>query len=176
MRRLLDQFARWTAGLLAGLAVLVLLGYGVLLAAGYRPVAVYSGSMEPTLGVGSLAVVKPVPADELQVGDVITFSHPYLPGRLVTHRIVEIAPRGDAGGRAFRTKGDANPRRDPWAVALPGDAGRVSFEVPFAGYAFVYLKTREARTALLVAVALFVLIGLLRRIWSVPTAPAGKAA
>jgi signal peptidase len=132
--------------------------------------------MEPTLGVGSLAIVEPAPAADLRVGDVITFSHPYAPGRLVTHRIVEVAPKSEAGGRAFFTKGDANAQRDPWTVALPDGAGRLAFELPVAGHAFVYVKTREARTVLLAAVALIVLTALLRRIWSTPTARSGSAA
>lgn len=132
-------------------------------ALGFRPLAVYSGSMEPTLPVGSLMVVQAVPAADVAVGDVITFAHPYAPGALVTHRVVEIVERPE--GRAYRTKGDANPARDPWTIALPGDVGRLRADVPYAGWALVYARTREVRSALLAVACLALLLTLLRRIW-----------
>jgi signal peptidase I len=161
---LASTIGRWTAGLLAGLAVLAVLAYVGLFAAGYRPVAVYSGSMVPTIPVGGLAFVKPTPSSSVRPGDVITFSDPYVPGRIVTHRIVRIIPRsGRPAG--FRTKGDANLARDPWTVELPGRVGLYRFNVPYAGYALVYARTREVRTLLiLISTALF--LGLaLRAIW-----------
>jgi signal peptidase I len=164
MRRRLGTIAKGTAGLLCGLAVLGALAYAALLLAGYRPVVVYSGSMEPELGVGSLALVKSVPSESVRVGDVITFVDPYQPGRLVTHRVVEAVERLE-GGLAYRTKGDANAHRDPWAIALPAQAGRTAFDVPYVGYALWYAKTREARTLLIVLVAAFTLFWLLGRIW-----------
>ncbi len=164
MKMRLKTVLKRTAGLATGLAVLTALLYGTLFAVGYRPVAVYSGSMEPDLAVGSLAFVQRVPSDEIDVGDVITFSDPYQPGRLVTHRVVETAERPE-GGLAYRTKGDANLERDPWTIALGEQGGRVAFDVPYAGYALWYAKTREARTALIVLVAGLVLVALLRSIW-----------
>src|ERR671915_499573 len=89
MRRRLGTIAKGTAGLLSGLAVLSALAYGALVLGGYRPVVVYSGSMEPELGVGSVALVKSVPSASVEVGDVITFADPYQPGRLVTHRVAK---------------------------------------------------------------------------------------
>jgi signal peptidase I len=157
--------ARRTAGLATGLAVLAALAYGGLFAAGLRPVAIYSGSMEPRLPVGALAAVEPVAANDIRVGDVITFSDPKVRGRLVTHRVVEILQREDGRGLAVRTKGDANPTRDPWTIALPHGAGRVEHVVPWLGYAAVYAQTREVRTALVLALALLLLTALLRSIW-----------
>ena len=43
----LTTVLRRTAGLFTGLAVLAAVAYLTLFLAGYRPVAVYSGSMEP---------------------------------------------------------------------------------------------------------------------------------
>jgi signal peptidase I len=172
MRRSLRTVTRVTAGLLAGSVVLLVAAYAGLIVAGYRPVAVYSGSMVPSLRVGSLAVDRPIDAQKVRVGDVITFSDPYVDGRLVTHRVVAIISTKQ--GPAYRTKGDANPDRDPWTIRLTGEVGRVSFSIPFAGYALVYAHTREVRGALILIAAAFVLIGLLRRIWRKDsTAPAG---
>lgn len=155
--------ARVTTALAAGAVVTLVAGYAALLVAGLRPVAVYSGSMRPTLGVGSLAVDRVVPASSVRVGDVITFNDPYVKGRLVTHRVVKIVPTKN--GLAYRTKGDANATRDPWAIRLDGQVGRVAFSVPVAGYALWYLHTREVRGVLLAAFVGFLLVGVLRRIW-----------
>ena len=164
---------RATIGLLAGSVIAFMIGYAGLVAAGYKPVAVYSGSMTPTIGVGGLAVDRPIPARDVHVGDVITFSDPYVKGRLVTHRIVNIL-QTPSGAPAYRTKGDANPSRDPWTIRLTGQVGRVAFDIPFAGYVLVYAHTREVRGALILIVAFFVLSSLLRRIWrQEKTAPAG---
>jgi signal peptidase I len=171
MRRSLRTTARVTTALLAGAVVTFVVAYAALLAIGYKPVAVYSGSMRPTLGVGSLAVDRVVPASRVRVGDVITFNDPYTKGRLVTHRVAQIIPTKQ--GLAYRTKGDANPARDPWAIRLNNQVGRVAFDVPLAGYVLYYAHTREIRGLLLIVFAVFVLFGLLRWIWrSDPARPA----
>lgn len=69
---------------------------------------VESGSMEPTLTVGSVILSKvPKRADALKTGDIVTFRTES--GYVVTHRIIEII-----GGEAiqYRTKGD-NPVNSP---------------------------------------------------------------
>jgi signal peptidase len=163
MRRSFRTIARVTTALLAGAVVAFVAGYAALLAAGFKPVAVYSGSMRPTLGVGSLAVDRVVPASSVRVGDVITFNDPYTRRRLVTHRVAKIV-RTDHG-LAYRTKGDANAARDPWAIQLNDKVGRVAFDVPVAGYLLWYAHTREIRALLLIVFTIFVLGAALRRIW-----------
>ena len=166
--RHVNRLAHWTAGLVSGLAVLSVVAYAGLVAAGFRPVAVYSGSMVPRIGVGSLAVDRPEAASAVRVGDVITFSDPYVPGRLVTHRVIQIVLKKD-GTSAYRTKGDANPAPDPWVIHLPSSVGRYQFDVPYVGYALVYAQTREIRIAFILLAAGCVLFSLLRRIWHDPT-------
>jgi signal peptidase len=168
MRSSLRTIARVTTVLVAGTVVTFVAGYAVLLVAGFKPVAVYSGSMHPTLGVGSLAVDRVVSASSVRVGDVITFNDPNVKGRLVTHRVAQIVPTKH--GLAYRTKGDANKTRDPWAIRLNDKVGRVVFDVPVAGYILWYAHTREVRAVLFGAFALFLLFGALRRIWRSDTA------
>jgi signal peptidase I len=163
MPRSFRTIARVTTALVAGAVVAFVAGYAALLAAGFKPVAVYSGSMRPTLGVGSLAVDRVVPASSVRVGDVITFSDPYTKGRLVTHRVAKIV--STKHGLAYRTKGDANAAPDPWAIQLNDTVGKVAFDVPVAGYVLWYAHTREVRALLLIVFAAFVLTALLRRIW-----------
>jgi signal peptidase I len=161
--------ARAAAMLLSGLAAAGVFAYLALIVLGYKPVAVYSGSMAPTLRVGSIAVDRSVPSASVRRGDVITFADPYVRGRLVTHRVIRILHTKH--GLAYRTKGDANTARDPWTVRLPGRVGRVSFSVPYAGYALWYLHTREVRTGLILFSALLLMTWVLRRIWRTESAP-----
>jgi len=175
MRRFVRTIARVATGLIAGSVVALVAAYAALLVVGYKPVAVYSGSMKPTLGVGSLVFDRVVNARQVRVGDVITFNDPYVKGRLVTHRVAQILYMRH--GLAYRTKGDANPDRDPWTIRLTGQVGRVSFHVPLAGYALFYAHTRELRGTLIAIAALLALAGLLRHIWRTETpAPSGSAA
>jgi signal peptidase I len=111
-----------------------------------------------------------VPSKHVREGDVLTFGDPAQPGRLVTHRVVEVVERPE-GGLAYRTKGDANTHRDPWAIALPAEAGRLAFDVPYVGYALWYAKTREVRMGLIVLVSGLVLVFLLQAIWRRPDTP-----
>lgn len=69
-----------------------------------------TGSMSPTIPAGSVAVVKEINADQIQVGDVITVDRD---GRLpVTHRVIDVHQQG--GGEALvQMQGDANPTPDP---------------------------------------------------------------
>jgi signal peptidase I len=173
MRRSFRTTARVTTALVAGAVVTLVAAYAALLVAGYKPVAVYSGSMRPTLGIGSLAVDKVVDAHSVRVGDVITFNDPYVKGRLVTHRVAEIVPTKH--GLAYRTKGDANAARDPWAIRLNDQVGRVAFDVPVAGYVLYYAHTREVRGGLICIIAALMLLGLMRRIWRTETTRPSEA-
>ncbi len=172
MLRFLKTASKVTVSLLSGAAVAFAAVYVALTVLGYKPVAVYSGSMEPTIHVGGLALDRAIPSKKVRVGDVITFSDPYVKGRLVTHRVIDILQTPH--GLAYRTKGDANSGRDPWTIRLAGQVGRVSFSVPVAGYILYYAHTREIRSLLICLAAFSLLVGILRRIWrKEETAPAG---
>ena len=98
---------------------------------------VLSGSMEPAHKTGSLIYTKKtVSADELQIGDVITFR---LNGSTVaTHRITDIST--DDGIYMFQTKGDANEAPDPNPVHEDNVIGKVMFSIPYLGYAADYVQ------------------------------------
>ncbi|MDX6408943.1 MAG: signal peptidase [Gaiellaceae bacterium] len=172
MRHLIKTASKVTVGLLSVAAVAFAVAYAGLTVLGYKPVAVYSGSMQPRIPVGGLVLDRAISPDEVRVGDVITFTDPYAKDRLITHRVVEIlqTPRGPA----YRTKGDANPGRDPWTIRLAGQVGRVAFSVPVAGYVLYYAHTREVRGLLIFLAALSMLVAMLRWIWRRDaTAPVG---
>lgn len=94
---------------------------------GYSLFRVVTGSMEPQIPVDSLIIVKKTPAEELQVGDVISFysRDPSLRGEVNTHRIVEI--RLEDRGYVFSTKGDANNVLDRYDTLEEDLLGKVVF-------------------------------------------------
>jgi signal peptidase len=168
----LRTLGRGAATLVMGVAVLAAVAAGVLAWAGYRPQPVLSGSMEPTLPVGSLAVAKAVPADTIREGDVITFARPSGQPGTITHRVTHIQTR--KGVRFYTTTGDANPSADPWSLRLPDQAGKHVATVPYAGYVALFIARPEVRAGVMALLTLLLIFGALRAIWrpSRPTATA----
>lgn len=102
---------------------------------GYKEMAVLSGSMEPTIPVGSLAYVKPVQAEELQPGDVCTYRLQD-GSAFVTHRVMSV----DAQAQTLVTKGDAN-ETDDGDVMFQQVYGKAEFHLPMLGHLIVNIKT-----------------------------------
>lgn len=149
----------------AVLASLLVVGPQVL---PYRVYAIESGSMRPTLPVGSLVVLRPVHARGIAVGDIITFHRPGAAAVLVTHRVVAREQR--AGRTFFVTKGDANGAPDAWRVPASGTGWRYAFSVPSLGYPVAALKQPVFRFGLFATFALALgAVGLVR-VWRTPTA------
>lgn len=92
-------------------AVLALLAVSLLwLNAGFfgiRPFLVSGVSMLPTYHTGDVVIVRQVPPEQVQVGDVILFKGK---GGSIVHRVVEIQEQD--GQRIFITKGDNNNTLD----------------------------------------------------------------
>lgn len=121
-----------TGGIVAGSAATVLaVGVLLLLAVGWRPVVVLSGSMGSAMPAGALVVVAPVAAADVAVGDVVTVV-PAGGAVPVTHRVVELAT--DATGPVVVTlRGDANEQPDPQPVVLTGDVLVAQWVAPGVG-------------------------------------------
>lgn len=138
---------------LATAAVLIVL-VGALLAGtvpsllGYESFVVLSGSMEPTLRVGDLAVVGPVRQDQLMVGDVISYRTAQRPDVVVTHRLVRIGV-DERQRPALQTKGDANDSADQVLVEPGAVLGRVAYGVPMVGYLVEFARRPEGKLLLL---------------------------
>lgn len=116
---------------------------------GMTPLAVLSGSMEPTYHVGSLIYVKDADPEEVQVGEPITFK--ISDDTMVTHRVVAI----DTDARTFQTKGDANDNVDGGAVAYENLVGKPVFTIPYMGYLAVYANTT---TGMIITVTIILVI------------------
>ncbi|MBE5916658.1 MAG: class B sortase [Pseudobutyrivibrio ruminis] len=87
---------------------------------------VISGSMEPTISVGSIVYVKGQDFDKLSVGDIIAFNSG---ASVVTHRITAI----DSESMLITTKGDANSEEDFTPIAYTNVIGKVVFHIPVYG-------------------------------------------
>lgn len=122
---------------------------------GGAALTVLTGSMEPTYPVGSLVVVRPVEADEVVTGDVITFANPS--GSFTTHRVTKV-DLTSAGERSFTTKGDANRTEDNDPVLADAVRGRVWLHVPYLGH------IRQALSSPIGFAAMFGLV-LLSLVW-----------
>jgi signal peptidase len=96
----------------------------------YMLFSVESGSMEPTLTVGSVIICKKTQQTKsLQAGQIVTFHTQS--GAVVTHRIMEVT-KDDNGDIAYRTKGD-NPINSPDAELLAPERviGVFAAKIPF---------------------------------------------
>jgi signal peptidase len=125
-----------------GLAVTILLMAAAVLTFlaprfGWEVDTVFSGSMEPQLKTGSVAITRPVEAEDIKVGDIITFHSP-LSEKLISHRVIAVE---DSSSFSFRTKGDANEDADPFVVPAQSVVGKICFHIPYFGYAAQFIKT-----------------------------------
>jgi signal peptidase I len=148
----LSAVARAVLGTLA----LLLLASVAPTVVGWETTVVLSGSMEPGVSPGDVAVVRPVDPAELTVGQVLLVDDPSAPGRLRLHRLVAV---GDAG---LQLKGDANATADPQLVAPSAVHGVGVLRLPALGLpaywvaerALLPLAAGAAALALLLALAL----------------------
>jgi signal peptidase len=101
---------------------------------------VLTGSMTPSIPVGSVVIVQPVDPRTLHVGDVATYQPE--PGKptFITHRITKI--KTDKGVSTYTFKGDANPTADIFPVSAKQIRGKVLLHVPYLGAIRDALHTR----------------------------------
>jgi signal peptidase len=140
-----------TAVLAFALTGVVVLGLGHAL--GWAALIVRSGSMQPTVPVGSLVLARPVGPAEVRPADVIAVPR-QLGDRpvLVLHRVVALVA-GEDGRRQARLKGDANPVPDADPVLLDRTVARSVLVVPVAGYVVAAIRTTLTPSRLLLVVA-----------------------
>jgi len=106
---------------------------------------VQSGSMEPSIPIGSLLWLS-ARASYTQ-DDVIAFVHPNAIANtsdksnthqskiIALHRIIDVTQT------EYVTKGDANSSSDPWKVAHTNVIGEVTFQILYVGYLITWLQT-----------------------------------
>lgn len=157
LRRVLKAVPSLLLTLGAALGAVVLLGVVLGALFDVRPVVITSGSMEPEIGTGSLALVRTVPGGEVEVGQVVTVQTST--GSRVTHRVIDATPL-DGGTVELRLQGDANPTPDLESYRVE-EAGLVVADLPFVGYALSAARTPVGLVALGAVAA--VLVGFVMR-------------
>jgi signal peptidase I len=102
---------------------------------------VTSGSMRPTLPLGTLIVTRPTDPSTLGIGDVITYQAVSGQPAVVTHRIIGVGYT--AGGETtYRTRGDANDTTDVRPVRAVQVRGQLWYAVPWVGYLNTWVNGR----------------------------------
>ena len=105
---------------------------------GIKPTIVTSGSMEPTLSVGSLCMINTrYDFDQVDVNDIIVYR---IPNQKVIHRVVGVYAAG------VKTKGDANEHIDSVTVTKEIYYGKYITSIPKIGYLTIRLQTPTGKT------------------------------
>lgn len=122
---------------------------------GYKSYIIRTNSMEPTVKIGDVVIVKKVKEQDIKSGDVITFLQD---GEVITHRIIKI---DDSEGIArYITKGDNNNVEDTFKVTYDDIVGKHMMTIPYLGKVVQVLDSK----IILLVITLIVLIYIFVRI------------
>jgi signal peptidase I len=139
----------WSLALLGALCLLLT---AWAMAIGARPLVIRTGSMAPELPVGTVAVVRPTPAAQVSVGDVVAVQRN--DGVRIMHRVRSARPAG-GDSMTLVLRGDRNRTADP-AVTVRS-VERPVLVVPALGRPLTWLGGRWAQYWLGVATGVLAL-------------------
>lgn len=100
----------------------------------YKPFIVMSGSMETTINIGDLVIVKKVNSSSIHTGDIIAFKNGNI---VISHRVKEVI--NDSGTYKFKTKGDNNNVADDFIVNSDAIEGIFVNKIPGLGSILLFL-------------------------------------
>lgn len=93
---------------------------------GHKPLVVVSGSMEPSLKIGSILYYHQTELNNIDENDILVFQSK---DHIISHRVVEKLNNG------FITKGDANNSADPSEIYYNQILGKgTNWCIPWLGY------------------------------------------
>ncbi len=167
MGRRLREVLLWGGAALGLLAVTAGLAVAFF---GFSFLVFRSGSMEPEISTGGLALSRTVAADDIRTGDVVSVVAST--GERITHRVVSTTVRD--GRASLVLKGDANATPDS-EVYVVASAERVVLDVPFAGYAAAHVLTPPGLLAVACLGLMLVVVGFARDGDDDAAAPSGKS-
>ena len=104
---------------------------------GYKAYIVNTNSMETTIEVGDIVIIKKVKAEKLNQGDVITFTQE---GEVITHRITKIET--EEKSTQYVTKGDNNNTEDTLKIKYEDIIGKEILTIPQLGKAMQLLDSK----------------------------------
>lgn len=123
---------------------------------GYKPYIVKSGSMEPCIETGSLAILNTnYKYEDLKIGDIIAYNASIEEDVSVTHRIIGM----DNG--LIETKGDNNEVSDGFCVSENNYIGLTKYTIPKVGYIFSWMQTKRGMIIFVTIMALLILLDIL---------------
>lgn len=129
-------------GLTFNIAIITLVAFTVLFSLGIlpiNPISIATGSMEPVLNIGDMALVNTYDKDEIEIGDIIKFNKN---GIHIIHRVDDIQELN--GECVYITKGDANNSQDVGYVTKENIEGTVVGKIPKLGYFTLWLHSVES--------------------------------
>ena len=142
---------------------------------GLRYYTVLTDSMVPEFSKGDVVIVKVTKAEDIQVGDIITFNPSSGSDAYLTHRVTEkLTDYQGTGVTCFRTKGDANDTADNFLIDETRVIGRVKLHIPKLGTALRFIQLRWYFIVPLI-IMLFVFIELMRHYFELKNASADNA-
>ncbi len=160
-----NYFKVWIWAIVKSLLLSLLISIALLVVCGYKFMIVSSGSMEPTLPVGSLIVIAPCDYEDLELGDIVTMDTgvTYLTHRVHGKKIDgEVIspddPRYNSSEAIWYTKGDNSDTLDG---AISNEVvGTVEHCFKSVGVVVRYVKSNYTYLIVL-AVILFVFVEVL---------------
>lgn len=96
---------------------------------GYQAYIITTNSMSPTINSGDVIIIKSVKKDDINKGDVITFSKET---EVITHRVVNISENA-LKEKQYTTKGDNNNLEDEQTVCSEDIKGKLTIVIPYLG-------------------------------------------
>lgn len=163
----MKRFLNWLINIILVWLLIVVIAFLLLPHfGGWRFEAILTGSMEPTLPVGGVVIIKPVDTSTIDRDDIITYR---LGKSLITHRVIGVIVQSDEN--LFVTKGDANEDIDRSQIPESSVVGKAIASIPYFGYLAAFVKTR---LGLLLTICLpgFVIIALeLKNMWQIVLKP-----
>ena len=128
-------------GLIPLSIILVLLIWFALGLFPIRPVGVATGSMNPNLKIGDVAIIKKCTPNDVVVGDIIEYQ---MDGYTVIHRVVNIYQKN--GEFFFITKGDFNKNEDKLPVSEDQLIGKTIFKIKYLALPAIWVHNLSSQT------------------------------
>ncbi|UCG01612.1 MAG: signal peptidase I [Candidatus Heimdallarchaeota archaeon] len=152
------------------MAIALSIGITIFLGGSSHPtVAVTTGSMLPIYNGfqddeytdihpfrGDILLVKKVPIETIEVGDVIVFDTPSVSDPVV-HRVAAKWQQNDSF--IFKTNGDNNEHVDPWEVSGDEIHGVVVLRIPHIGWFLLVVQTTVGKILILALAVLILFMG-----------------
>ena len=105
---------------------------------GIKTFSIVSGSMEPTINIDDIVIIKKVDKKELTKDDIISFK---INNEIITHRIIDKELKN--GILFYITKGDNNEVPDIHNVKYSQIEGKYIGKIPKAGKILTLLKNKK---------------------------------